>query len=141
MSMSKSAQKKKKNHLIVLAVAIWVLSLVLAFVIAPGNFYIWLPDSLLLIGFWPLLFHLRAKWLWVVVGIFNCFIGFVLLVVQCMPDQDFGFDAKALAVKIHLAQYHAPYAWMLVGFITALLGLIILAAHGTQYLITRLKAK
>jgi hypothetical protein len=107
-----------------LAVALWVLGIALGFVIPPQSKFLCVPDALLLIGFWPFLVQLRARLLWLFFGIFNTFIGFTLLVVKYLPDDNFKVDPKVLAVKVHLAQYHEPFAWISVGIISAVIGVI-----------------
>ena len=130
-------EKKRSSKLGWLAVFLWVVGFGLAFVIAPGSPYILVPDGLLLVGFWPLLIANRCRWLWLVFGVFNTFIGFVLLVVRFMPDKEFSFDPKVLATKTHLGQYHEPFTWMIVGVISAVIGLVLIVIGLVRWLVRK----
>lgn len=126
--LDSTAPKEDKKHgarvFTFAAVGLWVLAIGLGFVIPPQTGLIWIPDTLLLLGFWPFLCQLKARWLWLVFGLFNLFIGFTLEVTRYLPDKDFSFDPKVLAMKTHLAQYHEPFAWMGIGVISALIGIL-----------------
>lgn len=98
----------------------WVGGFALAFVIPPGNPFIWVPDTLLLVGFLPLLLLWRFSWPWIVFGLFNFGIGFVLLLLECIPDD--AFPAQLHAGKHHLAQYHDWRVWELLGFLAFVYG-------------------
>ncbi|PWU00677.1 MAG: hypothetical protein C5B53_03690 [Candidatus Melainabacteria bacterium] len=132
-------EKKRSGKLGWLAVVLWVVGFALAFVIAPGSPYIWLPDGLLLLGFWPLLIANRCRWLWLVFGLFNTFIGFVLLVVRFMPDSEFSFDPKVLATKTHLGQYHEPFTWMILGIISAVVGAALILIGLVRWMVSKSK--
>jgi hypothetical protein len=138
---SMKPKKKVGKYLIWLAVALWLLGFALAFVIAPSDRYIWIPDALLLIGFWPLLIAHRCRWLWLLFGVLNFAIGWVLLVIKCMPDSEFSFDAKVLATKTHLAQYHEPFVWMIIGFASAVVGALLLLVGLIVWLVEKFRKK
>ncbi len=120
---------------------IWGIGFCSSFVIAPGNSLIWIPDALLLVGFVPFLLADRVGGLWLLFGALNAFVGFVLLVVKCMPDSDFKFDSKLLVTKAHLALYHEPFAWMVIGAICFAIGVILLSIFLIRYLLRFLAKK
>jgi len=108
----------------ILATILWVVGFGLAFIIPKTSPWLWLSDGLLLLGFWPLLWTYSARWLWLIFGALNAGIGFILLVSQYIPDQYFSGHADMLKVKAHLAEYHFPWAWILIGVISCLIGLV-----------------
>jgi len=104
-----------------LSFVLWTLGFLLAFVIPPGSEWIWVPDTLLLVGFLPLLLSWRPAWPWLVFGFFNIFIGFVLQVAQFLPDTS--LPGEMPKIRRHLAEYHVPLAWILVGALSVVYGL------------------
>jgi len=102
--------------------------------------YLLVPDAFLLMGFWPLLFASRTRWLWLLFGVLNIFIGFVLLVIRYLPNDDFRSDKRILATKLHLVEYHEPFAWMTVGVLSAATGLVLLTISLVSWLV-RVKKK
>lgn len=100
---------------------LWLLGFALAFVITSGP-YIWIPDTLLLLGFCPLLWVWRPGWPWIVFGILNVLIGFFLELMVFIPDASFTQEMKA--VRKHLAEQHFPLAWILIGFASVAIGVI-----------------
>jgi len=116
----------------------WIGGFILAFIIPPRSYFYWIPDALLLLGFWPLLWEGNAKWLWLVFGVLNFFIGIVLQISAVLPDQYFKPDA-VLSVKTHLQDYHSPLAWMAIGVFSVLVGLIRLVSTFSSWLFQRVK--
>lgn len=114
--------KKSKASLIatVLSTLLWLLSIVLAFQIPAGSKLIWIPDSLLLAGFFPLLLLWKQSWLTLLFGIFNSLIGFFLLMLINLESEK--FVGQVLAMKQHLISMHSPWAWMTVGLIAIVWG-------------------
>lgn len=106
----------------VLSALLWTAGFFLAFVIAPSSPYIWLPDFLLLAGFFPLLMIWKPAWPWIVFGVCNVFIGFVLEVAKFLPDRELPPEVRL--VRGHLAQYHEPMTWMFVGVVSVIYGLV-----------------
>lgn len=99
----------------ILSTLLWILSIALAFQIPPENALIWLPDSLLLAGFIPLLILWRKWWLTFLFGLFNSFIGFFLLILTYLESEK--FVGNVLAMKEHLVKMHSPWAWIICGLI------------------------
>jgi len=112
----------------ILAIILWMLSLMLAFKIPPTSKYIWVPDSLLLLGFWPLLISSRARWLWLVFGICNIFIGFVLLVAIYLPEKAL-VAYNIVPINNHMKLYHPYLSWLLMGVVSTIIGAVRLLIH------------
>jgi hypothetical protein len=121
------AEKKSHRVASILATILWVVGFALAFIIPKTSIWLWLSDGLLLFGFWPLLWTYRARWLWLAFGLLNMGIGFILLVSQYISDEYFAGHADLLKMKAHLAEYHFPWAWILIGFVSSLIGLVRIA--------------
>jgi hypothetical protein len=123
----------------ILASLLWIAGFALAFVIPAGSNNIWLPDALLLFGFWPLLFKLKAKWLWLLFGILNFMIGCILEIIAVLSDQNFASIPNAVAGKTHLAEHHVPLVWMGIGILALLIGIGIIGYQAIKWLILRIK--
>lgn len=121
-SANREARTKRSLIATVLSTALWILSLVLAFQIPATSALIWLPDSLLLIGFVPLLILARQSWLILLFGISNAFIGFFLLVLVHLESDK--FVGEVLQMKQHLITMHSPWAWLYIGVGIAIWGAI-----------------
>lgn len=117
-------QSQKKTSLIatLLSTALWILSIILAFQIPATSHLIWLPDSLLLLGFVPLLVLAKQSWLVLLFGLSNAFIGFFLLVLTHLESDK--FVGEVLLMKQHLATMHSPWAWLTIGLLIAIWGAI-----------------
>ncbi|MFA7336690.1 MAG: hypothetical protein WC028_07870 [Candidatus Obscuribacterales bacterium] len=115
-------QSQKKTSLIatLLSTALWILSIILAFQIPATSRLIWLPDSLLLLGFVPLLVLSKQSWLVLLFGLSNAFIGFFLLVLVHLESDK--FVGEVLLMKQHLVTMHSPWAWLTIGLLTAIWG-------------------
>jgi hypothetical protein len=94
---------------------IWVVGIGLAFLIPPKSSFIYIPDALLMFGFFPLLFLWRFSWPWLVFGVLNFGIGILLQVIEYSPDNL--FPADLLGPKHHLAEYHPAIDWWLTGLL------------------------
>jgi len=108
-----------------LAILFWVISFILAFKISPDSCYIWLPDSLLVFGFYPLLIGSRARWLWLVFGMGNILIGWMFVMSAVIPDTCFA-PYHLIEIKKHLQLYHPYMVWLLTGVLSLLVGIIML---------------
>lgn len=99
---------------------IWILGIGLAFVIPPSSNFIYVPDALLMFGFFPLLYLWKYSWPWLVFGLLNLGIGVLLMVIEYSPDNL--FPANLLKPKHHLADYHPAVVWYITGLFAALFG-------------------
>jgi hypothetical protein len=115
--------------------AIWVMGIGLAFLVPPGSPYIYVPDMLLMLGFYPLLFFWRFSWTWIIFGILNFGIGILLMVIQYSPDNL--FPPELLKPKHHLADYHPAVIWTTTGIVAFAFGIGRLAKN--LYLMIRKK--
>ena len=123
-----------------LAILFWALSGVLAFKIPCGSRYIWVPDTLLLLGFCPILIARRARWLWLGFGICNIIIGFTLAMAPVISDADFDLY-HMVAIKKHLELYHPFMVWILIGFISTAVGIILLFVALIRSLARKIKRR
>jgi len=101
---------------------LWILGFVLCFVIPAGSRYIWVPDALLLLGFCPFLWFFRPGWPWIIFGLLNMSVGFILELMIFIPDVTFTQEMKL--VRKHLAEQHSAITWIIIGFISVLLGVV-----------------
>jgi hypothetical protein len=115
----------------ILSLILWVLGFGLAFVIPPLSYFYWVPDALLLIGFWPLLLVWRSGWPWIAFGILNIVIGFVLEMMMFLPDTNFTIEMKL--VRKHLAEYHCALVWILIGAASFIYGLFRFTKSSISY--------
>lgn len=115
--------------------AIWTASFFLAFVIPPGTPMIWVPDTLLLLGFVPLLVIWKPAWPWLVFGSCNLGIGFVLAVAPFVEDSM--LPGEMSAVRHHLAEFHVPLVWILLGTASVVYGLVRLVKSLIAWLASR----
>lgn len=150
--MSEAAEKSKKMSASkiagIVSAVLWILGFALAFVIPAENPLMWVPDALLLIGFFPLLFFWKPSWPWLVFGILNVVIGFVLLVGTFIPVDTLTTEMKKAReqltaqkspyasvfsetsteqmahVHTHLVKQHSPWTWMLVGVFSTIYGIV-----------------
>lgn len=110
----------------IIACALWLLSIVLSFAIPPNSPLIWIPDSILLAGFLPLLFLKRWSWTWIIFGILNMGIGFLLLTIEVMPDvpppPELPLPPELVVAKHHLKDYHPSWSWMIIGALCTIYG-------------------
>lgn len=132
----------------IVSAVLWIVGFALAFVIPADNPLMWVPDALLLIGFFPLLFFWKPSWPWLVFGVSNIIIGFVLLVgtfipvdtlttemnkareqliAQKSPYVSFFSEASTQQmahVHTHLVKQHSPWTWMIIGIASTIYGII-----------------
>jgi hypothetical protein len=132
----------------IVSAVLWILGFALVFVVPSSSPYMWVPDALLLIGFFPLLIFWKPSWPWLVFGVLNIVIGFILLVATFIPvdtltsEMDKARDQLTQAkspyasvfsstateqmahVHTHLAKQHSPWTWMVVGVISIIYGVV-----------------
>ncbi|MBX9669767.1 MAG: hypothetical protein K2X93_19240 [Candidatus Obscuribacterales bacterium] len=114
-----------------LSTVLWIGGFVLPFVLPSTSRFVWLSDTLLLIGFWPLLFVYRTGWTWVVFGVLNILLGFGLELVHWLmlsiPDTFWTPDKAAFkpmfeGMAEHIRVMHPFLPWMLIGAVSAVYG-------------------
>lgn len=118
---TKEQKSPAKKFATILATVLWVVGFGLNFVIKPGERLIWMPDALLLIGFFPLLFVYKAGWTWFGFGVCNMVIGFFLQLLRHLPNDIFKSQDQ-LVVRDHLIQMHVPLVWILIGAASTVYG-------------------
>lgn len=110
-----------------MSTVLWVIGFVLLFALN-GSPLIWLSDTLLLLGFWPLLFVWRPGWTWAVFGYLNIFISFMLeltkFITPDMMEKRLSPDvmAKFLEGQKHLSESHGFMPWFFIGIFSVLFG-------------------
>ncbi len=133
-------KKKKRGAAKVAAIAstvLWILGFALAFVVPATSPFGWVPDGMLLVGFFPLLYAWRPGWPWLVFGVLNVCIGFLLLVAAYIPDTNFTRDM--IIVRKHLAEQHSPFTWMTIGVVSTIFGITRMSAHLIEWIMARAK--
>ncbi len=132
----------------IVSAVLWILGFALAFVIPADNPLMWVPDALLLIGFFPLLFFWKPSWPWLVFGVLNVIIGFVLLVGTFIPVETLTSEMNKAReqltaqkspyvsvfsesstqqmahVHTHLVKQHSPWTWMIIGIVSTIYGIV-----------------
>ena len=123
---SSAVAKEKQGHgskaAAISSTVLWILGFVLPFMLPPKSKLIWLSDTLLLIGFWPLLWLWKPGWPWVVFGVLNVIVGGLLQIAFCLDAKY--FPAEMLGVRQHLIDQHLPLSWMLIGVISIIVGAV-----------------
>lgn len=130
-SASGTKQNKPKGQAAKIAGALsmflWVVGFILLFALEKSPL-IWLSDTLLLLGFWPLLFVWRASWTWLVFGWLNIFISFVLELTKFITldklDKTLSPETQAafLAGQKHIVESHPFMPWFFIGIFSVLFG-------------------
>jgi hypothetical protein len=131
----KKPVEKKALAAGITSTALWVLSIVLAFVIKPGQSLAFVPDALLLLGFFPLLIIWRRGWLTFLFGIFNAFIGFFLLILQYLPDDK--FTGSMQMMRNHLLSMHSSWTWIILGLVALTWGASSLIVSSVRWVIKK----
>lgn len=109
----------------ILSTVLWIIGFILLFVIKPDNPLVFLSDTFLLIGFWPILFVWRAGWTWLVFGLLNIFIGFFLELARFLPTDAMSPEMQAAyeQAKSHVISMHPALVWIMIGGVSVLFGL------------------
>lgn len=109
----------------ILSTVLWLIGFILLFVFKPNDPLVFLSDTLLLIGFWPLLFAWKAGWTWLVFGFLNIFIGFFLELAKFLPTDTMpsAMQVAYEKAKEHIISMHPAIVWILIGAVSALFGL------------------
>ena len=120
------AKKEKKSKAAQIAgiasTVLWILGFVLTFTVRAGNPFVWLGDALLLIGFWPLLWVWRPGWPWIIFGLLNMAIGFLLEIAYHLPTDT--FTNEMILVRNHLRDHHSVITWILIGAVSTIFGFV-----------------
>lgn len=137
MSEKEGSKKKEKKTgaakvAAIASTVLWILGFALAFVVPANSPFGWVPDGMLLVGFFPLLYAWKPGWPWVVFGVLNTIVGFLLLVAFYIPDTNFTRDM--IIVRKHLAEQHSPYTWMVIGIMSTIFGMVRMAIHLFQWI-------
>lgn len=112
--------KGRKKFAVWISCALWGLSILLSFSIPTSSNLIWLPDTVLLLGFFPLIWICPFSLVWIAFGLLTAFIGSFLLLLINIPDS--ALPAATLPVKKHLAEFHPWWSWLLIGVLVTICG-------------------
>ena len=123
----------------ILSTVLWVIGFILLLIIKPDNPLVFLSDTFLLIGFWPLLFVWRAGWTWLVFGLLNICIGFFLELAKFLPTENMtpAMQAAYEQAKTHMISMHPALVWIFIGAASALFGLVRIGITIWRYLNSR----
>ena len=141
MAVERKKKKPVEKKVLVATIgstAMWVMSIVLAFVIKPGESLAFVPDALLLLGFFPLLILWRRGWLTFLFGLFNALIGFFLLVLQYLDDDK--FTGPMQLMRNHLLSMHCSWTWIILGLVALIWGASSMAVSLVRWVV-RWRAK
>ena len=119
---SKSTTGRRNKFASLIAVALWGASVLLSFTIPTNSPLIWLPDTALLLGFFPLLWLCPYSLIWIAFGILTTFIGCFLLLLTNIPNS--ALPAQSVSIKTHLEIFHPCWSWMLIGLFVTICGSI-----------------
>lgn len=119
--MTVAPRDKAKRVGGILSCVIWVVGIALAFVIPPSSNFIYIPDAMLMMGFYPLLYLWKYSIPWLAFGVLNFGIGILLMVIEYSPDNM--FPADLLKPKHHLAEYHPAVVWWVTGVFSTSFGI------------------
>lgn len=134
-SIDKTAKSKRKKIASLVACALWVLSIGLSFAIPPSSNMIWIPDAVLLAGFFPLLWICPYSFVWIIWGILTAFIGAFLLLLTNIPDNALPPDTHT--IKHHLAEYHPYWSWMILGLVGTIAGVVKLVINLSKMILDK----
>jgi hypothetical protein len=136
----KQEKPRKKGSVAAIASTIlWVLGFGLAFVIPGNSRFTWVPDTLLLIGFFPVMYIYPAGWTWLVFGILNTAIGFILEIGYHLPDESFPPEVNTL--RKGLQATHPTLVWILLGVVCTIFGIIRMVKNTYRFFLRRAQSK
>ncbi len=131
-----------------LSMVLWIVGFVLPFALTKDSPYVWVSDTFLLIGFWPLLFYNKAGWTWVVFGVLNIVAGFGLELVQhLVPNIPESFwTPEKLAYKPwfmnmhhHITDMHPCLPWIIIGALSTVYGIFRITKTIIKFIIKQTK--
>lgn len=131
----KQVEKPKKSVALkiasALSVVLWTVGFILPFILKKDNPFVWVSDTCLLTGFWPLMFYNKAGWTWLVFGILTAVAGFGLELVQfLMPNvpesfwtpQRMPYRPWFMNMHHHVTDMHPSIPWILIGGASTIYG-------------------
>lgn len=131
-SKPKSARKKIAGWT---ACGIWGLSIILSFAIPTSSPFIWIPDTVLLLGFFPLIWICPWSLVWILFGVLTTFIGSFLLLLINIPDS--AMPPETHSIKKHLEEFHPWWSWMLLGLFVTVCGVIRLIVNVVKHFLRK----
>jgi hypothetical protein len=131
--------RKKKSAATIASAILWILGFGLAFVIPGNSNYMWVPDTFLLLGFFPVMYVYPAGWTWVVFGILNTAIGFILEIGYHLPDDQISPEVNTL--RKGLQATHPTLVWILLGVACTIFGIVRMAKNTYQFFRRRAQKK
>lgn len=114
-----------------LSMVLWTIGFVLPFILKKESPYVWVSDTFLLIGFWPLLFYNKAGWTWLVFGILNMVLGFGLELIKWLvpniPEsfwtpEKMAYKSWFMNMHHHITDMHPCLPWILIGAVSTIYG-------------------
>ncbi len=141
LEATNSKKEKSGKHKIAawISCALWAISIALSFEIPPSSSFIWVPDTALLLGFFPLIWICPFSLIWIAFGGLTAFIGFFLLLLSNIPDAS--LPAQTIGIKKHLAEFHPCWSWMILGVLVTICGSIRLTINTVLILTKRYSNK
>lgn len=138
------APSKKSS---IIAAVIWIAAFIFAFTIPSASHFIWVPDTLLLFGFYPLLISIKSPWLWLGFGILDFISGVLLLIAKYVPEEEFGrierlahlyslYHGHLSEINVQMQSYHPYYVWAIIGLLSIIIGLAQLLFRLSAWLYT-----
>jgi hypothetical protein len=121
----------------IISTVMWIAGFLIMPVLPKGSAWMWTSDLLLLLGFFPLLFVWKPGWPWVIFGLLNVGIGFILLIGFYIPDKAQHFNKEQMVMLDHLAVYHSPFTWMVVGIIATVYGVIRMIKNLVKFILKK----
>lgn len=127
-----------------LSAVLWIAGFILPFVLKSDSPYVFVSDTCLLCGFWPLLFYYRAGWTWFIFGILNMSIGFGLeiachLVVgpEVWTPERMQFKAGFEQLRKHVIEMHPSEPWLAIGLLSTVYGAFRMVKHAILWIIKK----
>ncbi len=130
---------KKKNLSAIASMILWTLAFALCFVIPGNSKFTWIPDTLLLVGFFPVMYVYPAGWTWFFFGILNMGIGIILEIGYHLPDDSLPPDVATM--RNVLRATHPSLVWILLGLICAVFGAIRITKSIFRFFVARAQSR
>jgi hypothetical protein len=104
-----------------LAAALWIASAVALFLFGKESRLLWLSDTLLICGSWPLLYYWSPSWPWITFGICNMVLGLEIAMLDIMPPG--ALPDYMMPLQRHILEHHQLVPWLVLGLISILYGI------------------